>query len=767
LAVPSSVKVPAGQSSAAFGATAGTISAPDSATITALGTTGGAGVKATITLTASSGTKPAITLSASPASITAGSTATLSWSVTGGSGTSISIQPGIGQVAATGTRSVTPAVTTTYTLTATNAAGTSTGTATVAVNAVSQTYSVSFATFLGGSKGEQVRDIVADPSGNIIVAGATDSSNFKQTAGQPHAGSTDGFVTKLDPTGKLVWSILLGGPNYDGISSVKVDAGGNIYVAGRAGPQFPLKNGFQSNFQGVNTGSTVGQQNAFLAKLDSSGTVMWASYFGTGEMIEHFDIDSLGDIYVISSYQPRYGQALPPSAWFANAFQKAPAGDTDLVVAKVATNGSAVRWATYLGGSGWDNPSSSIRVDPSSGYLIIMTDTNSSNMPVPNGYQRTNRGSGDAYLAKMKPDGTGLLWATYFGGSNQEDHENHHLAVDLTGNVYIGLTTLSTDVATTAGAFRATYSGRGMTANHAVGDAIVAKFSPAGQLLASTYVGGSDGDGAQGLAVDAAGNVYFTGGTVSADFPISPIAAQTTKKAGEDAIAVRLRADFSALDYCTFLGSSGDDEGRTIWADQAGNMYVGIQMRGGDFPLIKNALQSAYGGGAADVVVVKLTATAAAGDSTTNVSPVSLANTGFESGGQGWQDTTHGGRSITTAQANTGTRSVQMTASNMYPRDVYQDATITAGSTYQAQGWIMTTGIGAGASVGVIWLDATGGTLRTDLVGTVTGTQSWALVSGQFMAPVGATTARFALLLPVEPDNAGTAWFDDLSLSLR
>jgi hypothetical protein len=775
LAVPSTVKVLAGQSSAAFGATAGTITTAGSATITALGggPVGGLGVKATITLKASSGTKPTITFSASPASITAGSPATLSWSVSGGA-TSISIDQGIGSVAATGTRSVTPAVTTTYTITAANASGSSTSATTVSVNAVTQTYSVSFATYLGGSKWEQVRDIVTDSAGNIIVVGGTDSSNFKRTVGQAYAGSVDAFVTKLDPNGKLIWSTLLGGPNYDRAYAVKVDMSGNIYLAGRAGPQFPVKNGFQPTFKGYNTGSAYGQQNAFVAKLNSSGNVLWASYCGTGEMIRDLDIDPSGSIYVVSGYAPQYGQALQPSAWFSTAFQKTPPGNTDLVIAKVATDGSAVRWATYLGGSSWENTKSSIRVDPS-GNLVILCDTESSNMPVPNGYQRTNRGVGDAYLAKMKSDGTGLIWATYFGGSNRELNETHHLAVDRSGNVYIGLTTSSTDAPTTAGAYRRTYSGSGMSSNHAVGDAIIAKFSPVGQLLASTYVGGSDGDGPQGLAVDAGGNVYFSGGTVSADFPDTPNAAQASKKAGEDAFAVRLRADFSALDYSTFLGSSGDDEGRVIWADQAGNMYVGIEMRGSDFPLIKNALQASYGGGTADVVLAKLSpATQTNGDTTspstepnggtTKPPPVSLVNGSFESGGQGWQKTTNGGRSVVTAQAHTGTRSVQMTASKLYPREVFQDAAVSAGTAYEAQGWMMTTGIGSGARISLVWLNTSGSTLRTDLVGIVTGTQSWALVSGKFTAPVGATAARFELSLPEEPDNAGTAWFDDLSL---
>jgi hypothetical protein len=143
---------------------------------------------------------------------------------------------------------------------------------------------------------------------------------------------------------------------------------------------------------------------------------------------------------------------------------------------------------------------------------------------------------------------------------------------------------------------------------------------------------------------------------------------------------------------------------------------------------------------------------------------VALTDGGFENNGQGWQKTAGGGRSIVTTQVHSGMLSQQMIASNQWPREVYQDVAIQAGAAYDAAGWIMTSGVAAGAVVQLLWLNGAGTTLRTDVVGSVTGTQPWTRVSGRFTAPAGAATVRFRLALPIEPDNAGTAWFDDMSL---
>ena len=664
---------------------------------------------------------------ASPTSITAGQSATLFWSVSGA--TSLSINQGVGTVAGTTSKSVSPTATTTYTLTATNSSGSVTASATVTVNAVAPTtivdgygdtllatqfngwffsqvgdtaaiityenvadttktytqtasrtisrpdaetwlkstygtnftitqplgftvnpstvvtapgtyriksvklntsntnillgpsaqgtfsvgsspvtavaYGVDFATYLGGNGYDSIRDITTDGSGNIYVVGGTQSTDFPRTIGQTPAGNMDVFVTKLTPAGQVIWSQLLGGPNYDRAYAVEVDGSGNIYITGRAGRSFPLKNAFQTSFNGYYTGDAYGDQNIFLAKLNSGGAVLWTTYVGTGDMARDMAIDSSGNIYLATNYNPGLGQAQFPSGWFTNAYMKTPQGGLDEVIVKVDTNGAGVGWATYLGGSAEENPKMSIRVD-NVGNLIILSDTLSTNAPVLNAYQATNRGGRDAYIVKMKSDGTGLLWATYFGGASNELNETHHLGVDSSGNAYIAVMTQSSDAPTTVGAYDRTYNGESTGGYfHAWGDTLVAKFSAAGQLVASTYVGGSGGDGPQGLGVDSQGNVYFSGGSVSTNYPTTAGAAVTTNRGGEDTIGVRLSADFTKIDYATFIGTSGNEEGRVIWADGAGAFYVGCEVASSGMQPLVNALQTGFGGGAQDACVAK------------------------------------------------------------------------------------------------------------------------------------------------------------------
>jgi hypothetical protein len=181
------------------------------------------------------------------------------------------------------------------------------------------------------------------------------------------------------------------------------------------------------------------------------------------------------------------------------------------------------------------------------------------------------------------------------------------MALDSHDNVFVGGITSSNDLPTTAGVVQPAYGGDNKRIYfHATGDAYVAKFSSTGQLLASTYVGGRYGDGGQGMGVDAGGNVYFTGGNVSDNFPMTSNAFQPTFKGVEDVIAVKLSGDLTQLLYATYLGSSADDEGRVISVDANGTFYVAGQSGGTDYPRV-NAMQDRYGGGKADNIVTRFT----------------------------------------------------------------------------------------------------------------------------------------------------------------
>ena len=131
-------------------------------------------------------------------------------------------------------------------------------------------------TYLGGDSLEQARGVVVDYAGNRIVVGGTQSSDFPVTLGPAFqtgggkiggAGLMDVFIVKFDAAGSVLWSRLLGGPNYDRAYDVEVDGAGNIYLSGRAGAGFPTTGGVHQEQFGGGQGGYYGDQDGFVASL--------------------------------------------------------------------------------------------------------------------------------------------------------------------------------------------------------------------------------------------------------------------------------------------------------------------------------------------------------------------------------------------------------------------------------------------------------------------------------------------------------------------
>ena len=470
-------------------------------------------------------------------------------------------------------------------------------------------FELTFSTYLGGSQLDSIRDVTTDSHGNVYVTGGTVSPDFPVTPGayqtKHNPGSPDSrgidrfdvFVTKLDPSGKLVWSTFLGGPNYDRAYAIKVDAQGYVYVAGRAGRGFPVTAGsFQPTFMGGQEADFYGPQDGFIAKLAPDGsTLVWASYFGTSDprIIRDLALDQTGNIYIASGRNAGdYPQAVQ------SAFNNRPRGDQDAVFAKIKSDGTQVLWATYLGGSDWESNQNSIRLDAAGNPYVLFTTKSTDIATNANAYDRTYAGDEDLYVAKLTPDKGNFVWGTYLGGSKNESTETHEFAVDAAGNCYVAAPTTSPDFPTTPGAFQRRFGGGN--------DTFVAKISADGtRLVASTLVGGSGNDRPEGMAVDKDGNVCFTGTTTSADFPATTDATQTKLRGNRDAMVVKLAADFSQLLYASYLGGAGEEYGRGATLDAAGNFYFGGESDSSNWP-VRNAAQASYGG-AGDAILTKFT----------------------------------------------------------------------------------------------------------------------------------------------------------------
>ena len=466
-----------------------------------------------------------------------------------------------------------------------------------------------FSTYLGGARDDAARDVAVDRQGYVYVTGGTSSGDFPVTAGayqtkfnpgapdSSHVQPSDVFVTKLSPNGAIVWSTLIGGPNHDRAYAITIGADGYVYVAGRAGRSFPVTPGaLQTEFMGGQPASLYGEQDGFVCKLTpNGGAVVFCSYFGTSDssIIRDLAVDQHGDIYIASAYS---SGAFP--APIARAFNNRPHGGRDAVVAKLKSDGSGVLWATYLGGSGEESNQNSIRLDAAGNPYLLITTASTDAETTPGAYQRTHGGDEDLYVAKLTPDRGALVWATYLGGPQNESTETHELAVDASGNVHIAAPTKSPSFPTTPGAFQRKFGG--------VHDIFVAKLSADGsRLLASTFIGGDKEDRAEGVAVDAFGNVHFTGVTASSNFPLTADAVQSRRRGSRNAVAVVLAADFSRLLFSTLLGGDGDQSGRGAAVDAQGSFHLIGETQARNWPL-RNAAQRSHGGGL-DAFVVKFT----------------------------------------------------------------------------------------------------------------------------------------------------------------
>src|SRR5205823_5334202 len=187
-----------------------------------------------------------------------------------------------------------------------------------------------------------------------------------------------------------------------------------------------------------------------------------------------------------------------------------------------------------------------------------------------------------------------LVFSTYLGSSGED--VGNSVVTDSAGNVYITGRTTSNDFPVVDGwqDFRA-----------GARDAFVTKYSPTGEMLYSTYFGGSGAENALGIGLDASGAIYVTGVTSSTDMPVKNAAQSTYGGGGQDGFVFALTPDGSDLVYSTYLGGTGFDQSRTIAVDADGNAYVAGNTDSPNFPLL-NALQPNFGGGISDAFVTKL-----------------------------------------------------------------------------------------------------------------------------------------------------------------
>jgi hypothetical protein len=410
--------------------------------------------------------------------------------------------------------------------------------------------SLLYSTYLGGAGVEIGEGIAVDAEGNAFIAGSSSSTDFPTTPGTYQTsskGAGDAFVAKLNPSGTtLLYCTFLGGALNDLGFRIDLDSGGNAYVAGRTySADFPTTLGvYQSIYKG-------GDADAFVAKLNPSGTtLLYSTYLGGSsyDSIMGISIDEWGNAFIAGYTR---STDFPTTL---NAYQSSNKGFWDAFVSKLNPNGTSLLYSTYVGGADYDYIEWGIAVDKE-GNAFIAGYSSSTDFPTtPGSYQASSKGAGDAFVAKLNPSGTSLLYSTYLGGTGA-DFIQGGIAVDKEGNAFIAGYSSSTDFPTTPDSYQASSKG--------AGDAFVAKLNPSGtSLLYSTYLGGTEEDIAQGISLDSEGYVYVAGYTLSTDFPTTPDAYQVTNRGGSnikeggDVFIVKLSLNLSVIVSNIYLSPS-------------------------------------------------------------------------------------------------------------------------------------------------------------------------------------------------------------------
>ncbi|MCG7337035.1 SBBP repeat-containing protein [Sporosarcina sp. ACRSM] len=408
----------------------------------------------------------------------------------------------------------------------------------------------------------------------------------------------------IDP---LIYSTYLGGSSYDQGYAIAVDNDGNAYITGyTTSTDFPTTPGvYDTTFNG--------NRDAFVTKLNATGTALvYSTYLGGTNLDQGWSIavDSAGNAYVTGITSSSDFPITP------RAFQMGNNGLANAFVTKLNAAGTALIYSTYLGGEDFDQ-GSGIAVD-NAGNAYITGYTTSTNFPTTSAaFQTSNNGPGNAFVTKLNPTGSALVYSTYLGGTNLD--QGLSIALDSTGSAYITGVTRSMDFPITPTAFQSTFTG--------FANVFVTKFNPTGSsLIYSTFLGGSDNNSGAAIAVDNGGNAYVTGFTNSTDFPTTWGAYRTTYNGDSDAFVTKLNPLGTTLAYSTYLGGTDADQGLGIAVDDTGNAYVTGATQSDDFPTTTCAFDRTFNG-VVDAFVTKIDPTG-----TRLINSTYLGGTGFDQG---------------------------------------------------------------------------------------------------------------------------------------
>lgn len=476
---------------------------------------------------------------------------------------------------------------------------------------------IEYSTFFGSTDEDDGYSMAFDSGNNMYLTGSTRSANFNTTSNahmstSPSPGTGSAFITKFSPSGEILYSSFLGGSATDTATEIAVDSDNNIVIVGvTRSDDFPISSNALDNSYGG--GDNVAPQfccgDGFITKFSSNWTLIYSSYIGGmgSEADLALQIDGQDNIYVSGS------TTSPDFPTTPNAFQTSNNGGNDLFVTKFAPNGSAMLYSTLLGGSddeimkGGGVNGKHLAIDNNYNTYITAGSKSNDYPTSVNGYDTSFGGVIDVVVTKLSNDGSSLLYSTYLGGENLD--AGFALDIDDLNNVYVIGNTMG-NYPTTSSAPQSSFSGGGCGEFvYLCGDGFISSLSESGELLHSSYLGGSLTDIPVAIKINNNRDIGIVGLTDSTDFPL--------KNANEDDLALGDRYDMFVTTYSTLnfdivhcmriggTGGSGWEIANGINTNQLGEWYFTGFSTAMNFPVTDDAYDSSHNGDK-DVVIVKL-----------------------------------------------------------------------------------------------------------------------------------------------------------------
>ncbi|WP_130734497.1 T9SS type B sorting domain-containing protein [Flavobacterium sp. J27] len=378
-------------------------------------------------------------------------------------------------------------------------------------------------TYYGGSERDGVYLIDAKDN-YFVIAGSTQSPSNIATNGthsntyNPGNGSShqrnDCFIAKFNLDGTRIWGTYFGGEAKDDFLSISIDNNNNIILTGSTYSLIGIATSGifkETRTQPVNF-NTTGE--GFIAKFNSNGNRLWASYYGLCE-IRAVGTDSTGNIYfsgdISISPDPNENYISTPGTHqpIASYNMQTGVGFYDSFLVKFTPNGQRI-WGTYFGGYRAEY-NHGLKVDLEDNVYISGYTRSDELISTTNCHQYTKGGindDADSYLAKFNPNGF-VIWSTYYGGEELEHWGSYKIDVDLSNNVFLSGSTWSTNNISTANAYN--------VSNNGFADIFIVKFNSSGNRIWGTYFGGNGVDYNSSLCLDQNGGIYIHGTSNSAN----------------------------------------------------------------------------------------------------------------------------------------------------------------------------------------------------------------------------------------------------------